>query len=163
MGFSYSMPVDGGSVLFEYNQVKRDPSGTGTNAVEEIQSSNYGVTVTMGALSMIASSGSFEEASQGSTALTEDIEATGFGIKYDMGGGMTVAVSVMESEDSASDDVSTAGAKEKYSSNIGEVSYTIAPGLKANLTYNDFDYKAGGSGLDAEAGSITQLTINATF
>ena len=112
---------------------------------------------------MIASSGAFEEATQGSTALTEDIEATGFAIKYDMGGGMTVAVSAMESEDSASDDVSTAGAKEKYSSNIAEVSYTIAPGLKANLTYNDFDYKAGGSGLTAEAGSITQLTINATF
>jgi len=162
MGFSYAMPLDGGSVLFEYNQVKRDPSGTGNTAVEEIQSTNYGVTVTMGALTMIASSGAFEEASQGSTALTEDIEATGFGVKYDMGGGMTVAVSVMESEDSA-DAAAATGAKEKYSSNIGEISYTIAPGLKANLTYNDFDYKAGGSGLDAEAGSITQLTINAAF
>ena len=161
-GLSYSMPIDGGSILFEYNQVKRDPSGTGGTAIEEIQSSNYGVTVTMGALTMIASSGAFEEASQGSTALTEDLEATGFGLKYDMGGGMTVAVSVMESEDSA-DAAAATGAKEKYSSNIGEVSYTIAPGLKANLTYNDFDYKAGGSGLAAEAGSITQLTINAAF
>ncbi len=161
-GLSYTMPIDGGSVLFEYNQVKRDPSGTGGTAIEEIQSSNYGVTVTMGALTMIASSGSFEEASQGSTALTEDIEATGFGLKYDMGGGMTVAVSVMESEDSA-DAAAATGAKEKYSSNIGEVSYTIAPGLKANLTYNDFDYKTGGAGLTNEAGSITQLTINAAF
>jgi len=162
MGFSYSMPMDGGSLLFEYNQVKRDPSGTGGTAVEEIQATNYGVTVTLGALSMIASSGAFEEASQGSTALTEDVEATGFAIKYDMGGGMTVAVSVMESEDSA-DAAAATGAKEKYSSNIGEISYNVAPGLTANLTYNDFDYKAGGSGLDAEAGSITQLTINATF
>ena len=163
MGFSYTMPIESGSVLVEYNQVKRDPSGSGTNAVEEIQATNYGVTVTMGALSMIASSGSFEEASQGSTALTEDVEATGFGIKYDMGGGMTVAVSVMESEDSA-DVLASTGAKEKYSSNIGEVSYSIAPGLTANLTYNDFDYKRGGfTSVTNEAGSITQLTINAAF
>lgn len=158
VGLSYTMPMDGGSLLFEYNQVKRDATST----IEEIQATNYGVTVTLGALSMIASSGQFEEATAGSTALTEDSEATGFGLKYDMGGGMTVAVSVMESEDSA-DAAAATGAKEKYSSNIGEVSYTIAPGLKANLTYNDFDYKAGGSGLTAEAGSITQLTINATF
>ena len=158
VGLSYTMPMDGGSLLFEYNQVKRDA----TDTIEEIQATNYGVTATMGALSLIASSGQFEEATAGSTALTEDIEATGFALKYDMGGGMTVAVSVMESEDSA-DAAAATGAKEKYSANIGEVSYTIAPGLKANLTYNDFDYKAGGSGLAAEAGSITQLTINASF
>jgi hypothetical protein len=158
VGLSYSMPMDAGSLLFEYNQVKRDA----TDTIEEIQATNMGVTATMGALSMIASSGQFEEASVGSTALTEDHEATGFAVKYDMGGGMTVAVSVMESEDSA--DVSgTTGAKEKYSSNIGEISYTIAPGLKANLTYNDFDYKKGGTSLDNEAGSITQLTIAASF
>ena len=157
IGLSYTMPMDGGSLLFEYNQVKRDSTAT----IEEIQATNMGVTATLGALSMIASSGQFEEASVGSNVLTEDAEATGFAIKYDMGGGMTVAASVMESEDSA--DASATGDKEKYSSNIAEVSYTIAPGLKANLTYNDFDYKAGGSGLAAEAGSITQLTINASF
>ena len=158
VGLSYSMPMDGGSLLFEYNQVKRDA----TDTIEEIQATNMGVTATMGTLSLIASSGQFEEATAGSTALTEDHEATGFAVKYDMGGGMTVAVSVMESEDSA-DVAAATGAKEKYSANIGEVSYTIAPGLKANLTYNDFDYKAGGSGLAAEAGSITQLTIAASF
>ena len=158
VGLSYTMPMDAGSLLFEYNQVKRDA----TDTIEEVQATNYGVTATMGALSLIASSGQFEEATAGSTALTEDIEATGFALKYDMGGGMTVAVSVMESEDSA-DAAAATGAKEKYSANIGEVSYTIAPGLKANITYNDFDYKAGGSGLTAEAGSITQLTINAAF
>jgi len=157
VGLSYSMPMDGGSLLFEYNQVKRDSTAT----IEEIQATNMGVTATMGALSMIASSGQFEEASVGSNVLTEDAEATGFAIKYDLGGGMTIAASVMESEDSA--DASATGDKEKYSSNIAEVSYTIAPGLKANVTYNDFDYKAGGSGLAAEAGSITQLTINAAF
>jgi hypothetical protein len=111
VGLSYSMPMEGGSLLFEYNQVKRDS----TAAIEEIQATNMGVTATMGALSMIASMGQFEEASVGSNVLTEDAEATGFAIKYDLGGGMTIAASVMESEDSASDDVSAACDKEKYS------------------------------------------------
>jgi len=157
MGFSYSFPMEGGSVLAEYNQSKVD----GTATAAEFKSSNYGVTVTMGALSIIASTSTAEEATAGSNALTEDIEATGVAVKYDLGGGLTIAASSMESEDAIDKDA--AGNKEKYSSNIGEVSYSIAPGLTANITYNDYDYKAGNTGNDADGGSITQLTINAAF
>jgi len=158
MGFSYSFPLEGGSVLAEYNQVTKD----GDADDEEFKAKNYGVTVTMGAMTFIASTMSAEEATAGSNVLTEDIEATGVAVKYDLGGGLTIAASSMESEDSV-DKVAASGAKEKYSSNIGEVSYSIAPGLTANITYNDYDYKAGGSGEAADGGSITQLTINATF
>jgi len=156
MGFSYSFPLEGGSVLAEYNQSTKD----GTTTAAEFKSTNYGVTVTMGAVSFIASTSTAEEATAGSNALTEDIEANGFAVKYDLGGGLTIAASTMESEDA----IDKSGAnKEKYSSNIGEVSYSIAPGLTANITYNDYDYKAGNTGNDADGGSITQLTINATF
>ena len=156
MGFSYTFPLEGGSVLAEYNQSTKD----GTSAAAEFKSTNYGVTVTMGAVSFIASTSTAEEATAGSNALTEDIEANGFAVKYDLGGGLTIAASTMESEDA----IDKSGAnKEKYSSNIGEVSYSIAPGLTANITYNDYDYKAGNTGNDADGGSITQLTINATF
>ena len=113
----------------------------------------------MGAMTFIASTMNAEEATVGSNILTEDIEATGFGVKYDMGGGLTIAASTMESEDAA--DVSS-GNKEKYSSSIGEVSYSIAPGLTANITYNDYDYKVGGAGTTADSGKI-QLTIAAKF
>ena len=34
-----------------------------------------------------------------SASLTDDEEGTGFGIKYDMGGGMTIAASTTEVED----------------------------------------------------------------
>jgi len=157
MGFSYSFPLEGGSVLAEYNQVTKD----GDTNDAEFKAKNYGVTVTMGAMSFIASTMSAEEATAGSNILTEDIEANGIAVKYDLGGGFTIAASSMESEDSV--DKTAAGAKEKYSANIGEVSYSIAPGLTANITYNDYDYKAGGSGEAADGGSITQLTINASF
>ena len=157
MGFSYTFPLEGGSVLAEYNQVTKD----GDADDEEYKAKNYGVTVTMGAMTVIASTMSAEEATAGSNILTEDIEATGIGVSYDLGGGIIIAASSMESEDSV--DKTAAGAKEKYSSNIGEVSYSIAPGLTANITYNDYDYKAGGAGTTADGGSITQLTINATF
>ena len=156
MGFSYSFPLEGGSVLAEYNQSTKD----GTASAAEFKSTNYGVTVTMGAVSFIASTSTAEEATAGSNALTEDIEANGFAVKYDLGGGLTIAASTMESEDA----IDKSGAnKEKYSSNIAEVSYSIAPGLTANITYNDYDYKAGNTGNDADGGSITQLTINAAF
>jgi hypothetical protein len=159
MGFSYSMPLEGGSVLAEYNQSNKD----GDTDDAEFKAKNYGVTVTMGALSFIASTMSAQEATAGSNILTEDIEATGVAVKYDLGGGLTIAASSMESEDSAPSDVSATGDKEKYSSNIGEVSYSIAPGLTANITYNDYDYKIGGTSNTADGGSITQLTINASF
>ena len=156
IGFSYTMPLEGGSVLIEYNNVSKD----GDADDEEYKASNYGATVTMGAMTFIASTMNAEEATVGSNILTEDIEATGFGVKYDMGGGLTIAASTMESEDAA--DVSS-GNKEKYSSSIGEVSYSIAPGLTANITYNDYDYKVGGAGTTADSGKITQLTIAAKF
>ena len=157
MGFSYSMAMDGGTILAEYNQVTKD--GDADDA--EYKAKNYGVTVTFGAMTFIASAMNAEEATAGSNILTEDIEATGVGVKYNMGGGLTIAASSMESEDAA--DASATGDKEKYSANIGEVSYSIAPGLTANITYNDYDYKVGGAGTSADGGSITQLTINASF
>ena len=54
--------------------------------------------------------------------------------------------------------------KEKYTANIGEVVYTVAPGLKAKVTYTDYDYKGGGQ-LTAgdDSGSKTQLTLSASF
>jgi hypothetical protein len=48
MGASYNMPIDGGSLLVEYNQGKTD-GGTDTDH------QNYGATLTMGAMSMIIS------------------------------------------------------------------------------------------------------------
>ena len=155
MGASYTMPMGDGSMMIRYN--KQTTDGTTTT---ETEGSNYGVKVTMGAFSAIASRG---ESTIGSGAgQTDDRTADGIGIKYDLGGGMTIAATTMKAEDDK--DVSgTQG--EEYSANLAEVVYTVAPGLKAKVTYLDYDYKRGGETAAAsnDSGSKTQLTLSASF
>ena len=151
MGASYTMPIDGGSLVVKYNQ------GT-TDGDTDTDHTNYGAQLTMGAMSVIISTGTQEKADN-------NIEATGFGIKYDMGGGMYLAAATMEAED----DHATAlagGEKEKYTTSMGEVGYTIAPGLNAAVTYIDYEYKNGGATATAaedDSGNITKFTIKAAF
>ena len=81
-----------------------------------------------------------------------------------MGGGMTIAAATVE----VTDETDISGAEEeKYSANIGEVVYTVAPGLKAKVTYTEYEFKNGGdvgasgaAGND-DSGQITNLTITA--
>jgi outer membrane protein OmpU len=141
MGASYTMPLASGSLLVEYNQSTRD----GTT---DTDTTNMGATYTMGAMSIIVASMTKEQGT------TNDEEGTGFGIKYDMGGGLTIAASSSEVEDTGT---TSGGENEKYTSNIGEVVYTVAPGLKAKVTYTDYEYKDGGtSGGSDDSGQITQ-------
>ncbi len=149
MGASYSMAMDGGSLLIEYNQ------GT-TDGATDTDHTNYGATLTMGAMTILASTATQELASN-------DVNANGLGIKYDMGGGMYIAATTMEAEDDHSD-ATASGEKEKYTANVGEVGYTIAPGLNAVVTYVDYEYKNGGnSDATDDSGQITKLTIKAAF
>jgi len=148
IGASYTMPVAGGSLTVKYNQATTD-GGTDTDTT------NMGASLSMGAMTLTASSGTKEIAG------SEDIEGNSFGIKYDMGGGMTIAAATVEMTDEQ--DVS-AGEEEKYSANMGEVVYTVAPGLKAKVTYTDYEYKDGGTTtLGDDSGQITTLTISASF
>ena len=148
MGASYTMPLASGSLLVEYNQSTRD----GTT---DTDTTNMGATYTMGAMSIIVASMTKEQGT------TNDEEGTGFGIKYDMGGGLTIAASSSEVEDTGT---TSGGENEKYTSNIGEVVYTVAPGLAAKVTYTDYEYKDGGtSGGSDDSGQITQLTLTAAF
>ncbi len=81
-----------------------------------------------------------------------------------MGGGMYIAATTMEAEDDHADATSS-GEKEKYTSNIAEVGYTIAPGLNAVVTYVDYEYKDGGTTASStdDSGQITKFTIKASF
>ena len=148
MGASYTMPLADGSLTVKYNQSTRD-------GATDTDSTNMGASFTLGAMSLIISSMTYE------TGTTEDQEGTGFGIKYDMGGGLTIAASATEVEDTAD---TSAGENEKYTANIGEVVYTVAPGLKAKVTYTDYEYKDGGqTNVGDDSGQITQLTLSASF
>ena len=154
MGASYTMPMAGGSMMIRYNKQTTDGTATG-----ETESSNYGVKITMGALSAIASTGKSTIGTGSSQS--DDRNASGVGLKYDLGGGMTIAATTMKAED----DKDLSGTQnEEYSANLAEVVYTVAPGLKAKVTYLDYDYKAGGeSAAQNDSGSKTQLTLSASF
>merc|ERR1712178_66504 len=118
IGASYTWAIGGGSMVVKYNQATKD----GTT---DTDTTNMGVKLSMGAMTLIASSGTKEIASD------EDIEGNGFAIKYDMGGGMTIAAATVE----VTDELDKSGAEEeKYTANIGEVVYTVAPGLDAKQT-----------------------------
>jgi hypothetical protein len=148
MGASYTFPIAGGSIVVKYNQSTLD-------GATDTDTSNMGAQLNLGAMSLIISSMTNE------TGTTENQEGTGFGIKYDMGGGLTIAASATEVEDDAD---TSAGENEKYTANIGEVVYTVAPGLKAKVTYTDYEYKDGGqAGVGDDSGQITQLTLTAAF
>jgi len=148
MGASYTMPLAAGSLVVKYNQSTKD--GT-----VDTDTTNMGAQLNMGAMSLIISSMTNE------TGTTEDQKGTGFGIKYDMGGGLTIAASATEVEDDAD---TSAGENEKYTANIGEAVYTVAPGLKAKVTYTDYEYKDGGqTNVGDDSGQITQLTLSASF
>jgi hypothetical protein len=154
MGAEYTMPMAGGSLMIRYN--KQSTDGTATT---ETEASNYGAKVTVGALTAIASTGKSTIGTGSSQS--DDRNASGIGIKYDMGGGMTIAATTMKAED----DKDLSGTQnEEYSANLAEVVYTVAPGLKAKVTYLDYDYKAGGeSTATNDSGSKTQLTLSASF
>jgi len=148
IGASYEMPLAAGSLVVKYNQSTKD-------GATDIDTTNMGAKFTMGAMSLIVSSMTKEQGT------TNDEEGTGFAIKYDMGGGLTIAASATEVEDTGT---TLAGENEKYTANIGEAVYTVAPGLKAKVTYTDYEYKDGGTAnLGDDSGQITQLTLTAEF
>jgi len=148
IGASYTMPLASGSLVVKYNQSTKD-------GATDIDTTNMGAQFTMGAMSLIVSSMTKEQGT------TNDEEGTGFAIKYDMGGGLTLAASATEVEDTGT---TAAGENEKYTANIGEAVYTVAPGLKAKVTYTDYEYKDGGTAnLGDDSGQITQLTLSASF
>jgi hypothetical protein len=149
MGAEYTMPLAGGSLMIRYNKATDD--GTTTT---ETESQNYGAKLTMGAITAIAARG--EETVGSGAAQTDDITADGISLSYNLGGGMKISASTMKAED----DKEVSGTQaEEYSANIAEVSYTVAPGLTAKVTYLDFDYKKGDSGgAQNDSGSMTQFT-----
>ncbi len=51
----------------------------------------------------------------------------------------------------------------KYTNSGVEIAYTIASGLTAYINVEDYDYKKGTSTSDNDNGTVSKLTIKATF
>jgi hypothetical protein len=154
MGAEYTMPMAGGSLMIRYNKQTTD----GTVAAET-EASNYGVKLSVGAATLIASHG--ESTIGTGSSQSDDRSANGVGVSYDLGGGMSIAASTMKAED---DKDLSGTTPESYTANLAEVVYSVAPGLTAKVTYLDYDYKAGGeSTATNDSGSKTQFTLSASF
>ena len=143
-GAKYAMSAAGASITLGYTTATTD------NATQDKDSTNMGIKVVSGDISLILSQGSTE-------ASDEDIENQGGSISYKMPNGMTIGAYTFKSEDDL--DVG-----EEYSRSGAEVQYTIASGLTAVINVDDYDYKAGTSETTvSDSGTNTRLTIKASF
>ncbi|MDB2387632.1 porin [Alphaproteobacteria bacterium] len=126
-------------------------SGTTENSTQDIDSSVVGVQIDSGDISVIVSQSEYEASSQ-------DEQGVDFGVSYKVSDALKVVAYTTEVEDDSS--------SEEYSNTGFEAVYTIASGLAAIVTIEDYDYKVGtlGSGSAvADSGTHSKLTIKATF
>ena len=145
-GINYSMEAGGTTITVGHTGSTQEVANAQDN-----DTTNTGVSVAMGALSVTISNGTSEAAG-------EDNNGNGVGAKYTLGSGLTLAAATFKSED----DIDTG---EEYSVNHYEAIYPIASGLSAVVTVSDFDYEGGtsGNGGADENGTITTLNIKASF
>ena len=145
-GVNYTMDAGGTTITIGHTGSTQEVANAQDN-----DTTNTGVSIAMGALSVTISNGTSEGAG-------EDNNGNGVGAKYTLGSGLTLAAATFKSED----DIDTG---EEYSVNHYEAIYPIASGLSAVITVSDFDYEGGtsGNGGADENGTITTLNIKASF
>jgi hypothetical protein len=124
-------------------------SGSTKAATRDIDATNVGLKIVSGNISAIIANATYK-------ANDEDQEANGVSVSYNMGNGMVVGAYTMDSDDALD-------TTESYSKQGVEVQYTIASGLTAVITVDDYEYKAGDTGFTADNGTNSKLTIKASF
>ena len=149
MGAQYSMSAGGASITI----------GGATSNTEQVsgtvdtESSNIGVSVTSGNITAKIAQSTYE-------ATNKDEEANGVGVKIAISDGLSLGAYTIKVEDG------TGTTDEEYTNTGAEVTYTIASGLTAYFNISDYDYKTGagtGAGTTADSGTVSKLTIKATF
>jgi outer membrane protein OmpU len=149
MGAQYTMSAGGASITI----------GGATSNTEQVsgtvdtESSNVGVSVTSGNITAKIAQSTYE-------ATNKDEEANGVGVKIAISDGLSLGAYTIKVEDS------TGTTDEEYTNTGAEVTYTIASGLTAYFNISDYDYKTGagtGAGTTADSGTVSKLTIKATF
>ena len=148
-GARYTMDAGGNTITLGAATATTEAATTDTD------SQNMGIKVVSGNLSMIVSNGTYE-------AADEDRSTSGVSVSYKMANGMTLGAYSLKSEDDL--DVG-----EEYTAAGVEAQYTIAAGLTAVVTVDDYDYKIPTGTIDtgmstaADSGTTTSLTIKASF
>jgi hypothetical protein len=119
----------------------------------DTEGQNIGVTVSAGNITAKVAQSTLE-------ATNADEEANGVGVSLKVSDDMTLGAYTIKIEDG------TGTTDEEYTNSGAEVAYTIASGLTAYLNISDYDYKTGagtGAGTTADSGTVSKLTIIATF
>ena len=143
VGFKYGMSAAGAAVTIG------GATATTENSTQDIDSQVLGVKVASGDITAVVSQATYE-------ASSTDEESTGAAIQFKVSDAMTFTVHTAETDDSTS--------KEEYTNTGAEIKYTIASGLTAFLNVEDYDYKVGSSsGTTADSGTVSKLTIKASF
>ena len=142
VGASYSMEAGGASILIG------GATGTTENDTQDIDSQALGIKVVSGDISFVLAQSEYE-------ANGDDEQATGAAVKFQVNDGMSLAIYTTDVEDDSS--------SEEYTNTGAEVVYSIASGLSAILTVEDYDYKVGTATGTADNGTASKLTIKATF
>ena len=149
MGAQYTVDAGGATITL----------GGATSNTEQVsgtvdtEGQNIGVTVSAGNITAKVAQSTLE-------ATNADEEANGVGISLKVSDDMTLGAYTIKIEDG------TGTTDEEYTNTGAEVAYTIASGLTAYLNISDYDYKTGsgtGAGTTADSGTVSKLTIKATF
>jgi hypothetical protein len=153
-GGRYTTEVAGNAVSIGLLQASQDSAAASQNN----KSTAGGIKVTRGNISVATSKSTF-------SGSDEDRSAIGYGLSYNMGGGLVLSGYADNVQDSLD-------AGEKYSASSLEAAYEITSGLTAVIGHTMFDYKAGTNqdatvtttnGALNDSGSITKLTVKASF
>jgi len=145
VGARYTMDLGGTTVSLSAAQAKQEQAAGVVDNVDK----NMAIKVVSGNISAIMATNNY-------TAADEDIDANGVAVSYNLGNGFVIGVY----SDSSEDDLD---AGEAYSASGAEVQYTIAAGLTAVLTHENYQYKRGTEASVADDGSQSKLTIKAAF
>ena len=123
-------------------------SGTTEAASQDTDSSVVGVQIDSGDISVIVSQSEYE-------ASGNDEQGIDFGVSYKVSDALKIVGYTTEVEDDST--------SEEYSNTGFEAVYTIASGLAAIVTIEDYDYKVGSATGFNDSGTHSKLTIKATF
>jgi len=146
-GLAYSMSAGGASVTIA--------GATGTTEVAgttDKDSQVIGVKVSAGNITAAISQATLEDA-------TNNEEGTAAAISFKVSDNLKIGVFTSEVED----DHTSLTTHEEYTNTGGEINYTIAPGLNAIINVEDYDYKVGSETGTNDNGTVSKLTIKATF
>jgi hypothetical protein len=142
VGAKYAMEAGGASITIGAATATKEASS------QDIDTQVIGLKVSSGNITAALSQATYEASSQ-------DEESNGASVSFKVSDGLTVTAHTVETDDSST--------SEEYSNSGVEVAYTIASGLTAYINVEDYDYKKGTSTSDNDNGTVSKLTIKATF